>query len=259
MIVQFFTNLCRFLVSFQEIISISLYVALDIVKIFQKFLIYYDNDIYDNKYNIPSSCKETDLIEELGQVEINLCDKTGTLTQNEMVLRKCYVNGRVYENDSEVTFTEILTLKLKSNEEKDKIDKKKLENYFLLLTLCHSAFLGLTDNGEIMYQGSSPEELALLKGAAKMGLILTDKQKNELTIYNHSTQISTIFEVKYTIPFDFERKRMSVLIFNQSTSKYILLSKGSDDLMLNLMSLSVTEHATIEKVCKTLSKDGLIR
>jgi P-type E1-E2 ATPase len=50
-------------------------------------------------------CKNSDLIEELGQIQIIFCDKTGTITSNKMVLKKFQINGikygdeQDYEND----------------------------------------------------------------------------------------------------------------------------------------------------------------
>ena len=41
-------------------------------------------------------CRNSDLIEELGQVTQVFCDKTGTLTLNEMVFRMCGIGSRVY-------------------------------------------------------------------------------------------------------------------------------------------------------------------
>lgn len=106
-------------------IPISLYVAIDIVKIFQSFLISYDNDIYDYNRNVPSNCKETDLIDELVQVEVIFCDKRGTLTQNDMLMKKLYVIGKIYDYDSQITsketLVEIINLKLKSREEKERL------------------------------------------------------------------------------------------------------------------------------------------
>ena len=44
--------------------------------------------------------RNSDLIEELGQVEFVFSDKTGTLTQNKMVFKKFTVNGEVYGVDN---------------------------------------------------------------------------------------------------------------------------------------------------------------
>ena len=41
-------------------------------------------------------CRNSDLIEELGQVEFVFSDKTGTLTQNKMEFKKCQVGSDVY-------------------------------------------------------------------------------------------------------------------------------------------------------------------
>ena len=46
-------------------------------------------------------CRNSDLIEELGQVEFVFSDKTGTLTQNKMEFKKVEVSGRVWGNPSE--------------------------------------------------------------------------------------------------------------------------------------------------------------
>lgn len=43
-------------------------------------------------------CRNSDLIEELGQVEFVFSDKTGTLTQNKMEFKKIQVADKVWGN-----------------------------------------------------------------------------------------------------------------------------------------------------------------
>jgi P-type E1-E2 ATPase len=52
--------------------------------------------MYSYEDNNLASCRNSDLIEEMGQVEFVFSDKTGTLTQNKMEFKKISVNGVIY-------------------------------------------------------------------------------------------------------------------------------------------------------------------
>jgi P-type E1-E2 ATPase len=56
--------------------------------------------MYDRETEKFGMCRASDLIEELGQIDFVFSDKTGTLTQNKMIFKKCSVNGQVFGNPS---------------------------------------------------------------------------------------------------------------------------------------------------------------
>lgn len=53
--------------------------------------------MYDAKTDQPAKVNSTDLNEDLGQIEYLFSDKTGTLTENEMVFKHFSIEGRTYE------------------------------------------------------------------------------------------------------------------------------------------------------------------
>ncbi len=99
---DFFLKFLTFLVAYSHLIPISLYVALEIVKMIQTIFILYDEKCIDPVSKKPAIARTSDLIEELGQVEFIFTDKTGTLTKNEMVFRKCFINNVSY-GENEIT------------------------------------------------------------------------------------------------------------------------------------------------------------
>ena len=68
------------------------------LKLTQSYLIGKDVRMYDKETEKFGLCRNSDLIEELGQVDFIFSDKTGTLTQNKMFFKKCSINGQVFGN-----------------------------------------------------------------------------------------------------------------------------------------------------------------
>ena len=87
-------------VTFSHMIPISLYVIIEMLKLTQAFLIGRDVQMYSSETKNFALCRNSDLIEELGQVDFVFSDKTGTLTQNKMLLRKCSINNVVYGDEN---------------------------------------------------------------------------------------------------------------------------------------------------------------
>ncbi|CAD6502732.1 BgTH12-05322 [Blumeria graminis f. sp. triticale] len=81
---------------FQNMVPISLYITLEIIKTCQAFFIYSDTEMYYAKLDYPCTPKSWSISDDLGQIEYIFSDKTGTLTQNVMEFKKATVNGIPY-------------------------------------------------------------------------------------------------------------------------------------------------------------------
>ncbi|KAJ7100830.1 hypothetical protein B0H15DRAFT_462680 [Mycena belliarum] len=84
------------IIAYQNIVPISLYISIEIVKTIQAYFISQDIEMYYEGYDTPCVPKTWNISDDLGQIEYVFSDKTGTLTQNVMEFQKCSVNGIAY-------------------------------------------------------------------------------------------------------------------------------------------------------------------
>jgi phospholipid-translocating ATPase len=69
------------LVTFQNIVPISLYISIEAVRTLQAAFIYFDREIWYDKTDTPTLARSWNLSDDLGQIQYIFSDKTGTLTQ----------------------------------------------------------------------------------------------------------------------------------------------------------------------------------
>ena len=79
------------------LIPISLIVSIEIIKIFQGIFIEWDVLLYSKWRHFFCSVKTFSIIEELGNVNFIFCDKTGTLTKNELQFKYCIIDNKYYK------------------------------------------------------------------------------------------------------------------------------------------------------------------
>ena len=91
---NWYINFFRFVLLLSAIIPISLRVNLDMGKIYYCFGIYNDPDIPGT---IP---RNSTIPEELGRIQFLLTDKTGTLTQNDMIFKKVNLEFAAFDTDT---------------------------------------------------------------------------------------------------------------------------------------------------------------
>jgi phospholipid-translocating ATPase len=89
------------MITFQNIIPISLYISIEFVRTVQALWIYFDYEMYYAKTDTTTLARSWNLSDDLGQIQYIFSDKTGTLTQNAMVFRQCSIAGREYKGDPE--------------------------------------------------------------------------------------------------------------------------------------------------------------
>lgn len=225
-----FIAFMRYVILAAPMIPISLRVNLEVSKIFYSLLINYDP-------NIPGcTVRNTNLPEALGRVDQLFTDKTGTLTVNEMVFKKVSM-----ENIDDVTEQDVDNTKQRLSDLLQKNhsifgtslegDEQKTLRMFGAMALCHNVTPTKGENGTIFFQAASPDEIALVQFAEKVGLVLEDR---DTEIMNIQTSIGLLeLRILAIIPFSSERKRMGIVIEENGTK--VLLVKGAESVMRRML------------------------
>ncbi|KAJ7519907.1 hypothetical protein O6H91_20G059900 [Diphasiastrum complanatum] len=245
---DFFVIPLRFELLCSIMIPISIKVSLDFVKALYAKFIDWDLQMYDEKTDTPTVATNTAISEDLGQVEYILTDKTGTLTENVMIFKRCCIKGVCYGNSTGDALTDS-ALKRGLTEKNPDIVK-----FLTVMAVCNTVVPILSSNGAVSYKAQSQDEEALVNAAAQLRVVLLSKRgaTSEVKLFGEIKE----YEVLDLLEFTSDRKRMSVVIRDSDTRKLMLLSKGADEAIFPVLCSDQPVRAVADAV-ETYSKLGL--
>uniref|UniRef100_H3A6R4 Phospholipid-transporting ATPase n=1 Tax=Latimeria chalumnae TaxID=7897 RepID=H3A6R4_LATCH len=277
--------LFRFLLLFSYIIPISLRVNLDMGKAAYGWMIMKDE-------NIPGTVVRTSTIpEELGRLVYLLTDKTGTLTQNEMVFKRLHLGtvsygtdtmdeiqnhimssyGQVQGQASGNSISSTPSRKVQPSAPKvRKTVSSRIHEAVKAIALCHNVtpvyesragVNGETEYTEAdqdfsdenrTYQASSPDEVALVQWTESVGLTLINRDLTSMQLKTPGGQILTYY-ILQNFPFTSESKRMGIIVREESTGEITFYMKGADVAMSSI----VQYNDWLEEECGNMAREGL--
>ncbi|KXN90751.1 putative phospholipid-transporting ATPase IIB [Leucoagaricus sp. SymC.cos] len=254
----------RFLILFSSIIPISLRVNLDMGKTVYAHQIMNDPEI-------PNTIVRTSTLpEELGRITYLLSDKTGTLTQNEMEMRKLHMGTMSYGADSMDEIAHQLALAFGASADHANLRQgslstgiqlttrgrrdmsSRVKDVVLSLALCHNVTPVMNDDGSVTYQASSPDEVAIVNWTASVGLTLVFRDRTRMELQTPSGSRLT-YDILDIFPFTSESKRMSIIVRDTLTGEITFLQKGADVVMAKI----VQRNDWLEEETANMAREGL--
>uniref|UniRef100_A0A6I8NM74 Phospholipid-transporting ATPase n=1 Tax=Ornithorhynchus anatinus TaxID=9258 RepID=A0A6I8NM74_ORNAN len=270
---RWYLQIIRFLLLFSNIIPISLRVNLDMGKIVYSWVIRRDS-------KIPGTVVRSSTIpEQLGRISYLLTDKTGTLTQNEMVFKRLHLGTVAYGLDSmDEVQSHIFSIYTQQSQDPPAIKgptlttkvrktmSSRVHEAVKAIALCHNVTPvyesnGVTDQAEAekhyedtcrVYQASSPDEVALVQWTESVGLTLVGRDQSSMQLRTPGGQILN-FTILQIFPFTYESKRMGIIVRDESTGEITFYMKGADVVMAGI----VQYNDWLEEECGNMAREGL--
>lgn len=251
----------RFVVLFSTIIPLSLRVNLDMGKTF------YSSDIM-NDAKLPGVIVRTSTIpEELGRIGYLLSDKTGTLTKNDMELKKIHLGTMAFGPDSREELRGLLAEAFReggvgtpepvpggkrpaAHRGRRDISSRTAETV-LALALCHNV-TPVAEDGHLSYQASSPDEIAIVSWTETVGVTLVQRDRDTATLRIDSAG-SLTYDLLHVFPFSSETKRMGVIVKDRASGEILFLEKGADMMMARI----VQHNDWLEEESANMAREGL--
>lgn len=154
-------------------------------------------------------------VETLGCASVICSDKTGTMTQNKMMVTHLWSGGQMWNVSGQGyhpsgTFT-------RNNEPVNVADTRALYQLLTFGTLCNNASIVKRKKDYIL--DGDPTEGALVAAAMKAGITREGLQEQ--------------FQIVKEFPFDSARKMMSVVVQDKNGKRFVV-TKGAPDVLLQV-------------------------
>ncbi|XP_072942053.1 probable phospholipid-transporting ATPase IA isoform X3 [Epargyreus clarus] len=218
-------NFLTFLILYNNLIPISLQVTAEIVRFFQAKFIAMDSEMYHAETDTPAQARTSNLNEELGMVQYVFSDKTGTLTCNVMEFLKCSIAEVIYNKPGPDERLE--DTPLYQNLERNHPSAPVINEFLTMLAVCHTVIPEVVD-GKINYHAASPDERALVAGAAAFGWVFETRTPHAVRLAARGAAAQ--YAVLHVLAFTSARKRMSVIV-RTPTGQIKLYCKGADSVI----------------------------
>uniref|UniRef100_A0A7N6AEF8 Phospholipid-transporting ATPase n=1 Tax=Anabas testudineus TaxID=64144 RepID=A0A7N6AEF8_ANATE len=248
----FISDFLAFLVLYNFIIPISLYVTVEMQKFLGSFFIGWDLDLYHEESDQKAQVNTSDLNEELGQVEYVFTDKTGTLTENEMQFRECSINGTKYREVNGKLVPEGMT----DDSPDGSIPHLTGEELLFLkaVSLCHTVQISY-DQPDCLVAGGDPFSHANGFSSNNMEYYASSPDEKALVEFKVNYLCALRYKLLHVLEFDADRRRMSVILQTPSgnTMFYNLIvvngksRKGLRTLVVACRHFSPEEYIDVDK------------
>ncbi|KAH6611334.1 hypothetical protein Trco_001354 [Trichoderma cornu-damae] len=282
-----YIKIMRFLVLFSTIVPISLRVNLDLGKsAYSRFI--------QRDPGIPGAVVRTSTIpEDLGRIEYLLSDKTGTLTQNDMEMKKIHIGTVSYANEAMdevnsyvrqafyvqpttdpssqgalVTPSSAMsnTVNVGATRTRREIGSR-VRDVVLALALCHNVTptSEIEDGREVTsYQASSPDEIAIVRWTESVGLKLSCRDRKGMVLESTETGRPVVrVRILDVFPFTSEGKRMGIVVQfldnmhaanpGLGSGEIWFYQKGAD----TVMSSIVAANDWLDEETANMAREGL--
>ena len=174
-------------------------------------------------------------VETLGCVTAICSDKTGTLTRNEMTVREMYAGGRLYQvtGSGYVPRGSFLLDNAVADGPVKVGNDHPLSTALKVGAWCNHADVRPSETGETWTLVGDPTEGALLVAAQKAALMPPERRRHVL----------------FEIPFDSDRKAMSVVVGgdaagHRGSASAVMYTKGAPEVVLAMCDREVHGHTT---------------